>query len=63
MIEIHCVNSLNKQYIYNIYIYIGFEDRVSLSVVELRNTPVSSYQKFELRVPNKNNFKRILKLF
>lgn len=58
MIEIHCVNSLNKQ-----YIYIGFEDRVSLSVVELRNTPVSSYQKFELRVPNKNNFKRILKLF
>lgn len=56
MIEIHCVNSLNK-------LYIGFEDRVSLSVVELRNTPVSFYQKFELRVPNKNNFKRILKLF
>lgn len=59
-------NTLCEVFKQTIYIY-WLSRQVSLSVLELRNTPVSSYQKFGLKVydkvPNKNNFKRILKLF
>lgn len=65
MIKIHCVNFLNKN-TYILTFKTGFLC-VDLSVIELRKTPVSSYQMFGLKVyakvANKNNFKRIPKLF